>query len=158
MGIFSRKKTNKEAESEPGRNNIKVEKQAKSAEPVKQTMKDLYSSPVAPKTIAVKAGEKKTTAKFNLAYRIVIKPLVTEKVSDLGAHNKYVFQVAAKANKISVAKAISVIYGVKPIKVNIINLSGKKAGYGRIKGRRKDWKKAIITLPAGQTIKVYEGV
>jgi len=76
----------------------------------------------------------------------------------LGALNKYVFAVAKNTNKIEVAKAIKEIYGIKPVGVNVIRMSGKKARYGRISGRRKDWKKAIITLPKGETIKVYEGV
>jgi len=84
--------------------------------------------------------------------------LVTEKVSNLGALNKYVFAVAPKTNKVEVAKAVKEIYGIKPVNVNMIKMAGKKARYGRISGRRKDWKKAIVTLPAGQTIKIYEGV
>jgi len=66
--------------------------------------------------------------------------------------------VAPKTNKIEVAKAVKEIYGVKPVRVNMIKMAGKQARYGRISGRRKDWKKAIITLPSGQTIKIYEGV
>jgi len=158
MGLFSRKKTIEiKSPAKPVKTPVKKEKAAKQVEPTKQTMKELYS---APEIAVVKSGKKegKKIVKYRQAYKIVIKPLVTEKVSNLGAQNKYVFQVAARANKIDITKAINGIYGVKPIKVNIINLSGKKAGYGRITGRRKDWKKAIVTLPAGQTIKVYEGV
>ncbi|MBU0722077.1 50S ribosomal protein L23 [Patescibacteria group bacterium] len=92
------------------------------------------------------------------AYKIITKPLVTEKVSNLGALNKYVFVVAKNTNKIEVAKAIKEIYGIKPVCVNVIRMSGKKVRYGRISGQKKDWKKAIITLPKGETIKIYEGV
>jgi large subunit ribosomal protein L23 len=119
-------------------------------------MKDIYGSPVAAKTKDAKKGT--TRAPYGNAYRILIKPLVTEKVSNLGVLNKYVFAVAKEANKIEVAKAIKEIYGVKPVGVNMINRLGKKARYGRISGWRKDWKKAIVTLPQGQTIKIYEGV
>ena len=72
--------------------------------------------------------------------------------------NKYFFEVAKNANKIEVAKAIQEIYGVKPVSVNIIRMQGKKVGQGRTRGKRKDWKKAIITLKKGESIKVYEGV
>jgi len=157
MGLFNRKKTIKAVEQKPVKSDVKEKKQTKVTESIKPSMKDLYGSPTAAKTVTAKTGDKKAV-RFDQAFKIIIKPLVTEKVSDLGAHNKYVFQVAAKANKLAVAKAINVIYGVKPVKVNILNLSGKKAGYGRVTGRRKDWKKAIVTLPVGQTIKVYEGV
>ncbi|NCO80052.1 50S ribosomal protein L23 [Candidatus Falkowbacteria bacterium CG10_big_fil_rev_8_21_14_0_10_38_22] len=120
-------------------------------------MKDLYSSAEQVKTKEEK-GPGKKIFKYQQAPKILVRPLVTEKVSNLGADNKYVFAVAVRANKVEVAKAIQQVYGIKPIKVNIINMAGKKARYGRITGRRKDWKKAIVTLAAGQTIKVYEGV
>lgn len=117
-----------------------------------KSMKDLYGQAEA----AAQDGGKKPA--YGQAYKIIIKPLVTEKVSGLGALNKYVFAVAKNANKIEVAKAIEEIYGFKPVGVNVIRMSGKKARYGRISGRRKDWKKAIVTLAPGQTIKIYEGV
>ena len=122
-----------------------------------KSMKDLYSGAesVKTKTAATAAVKKSVDGD---AYKIIMKPMVTEKVSGLGALNKYVFAVAKDTNKIEVAKAVKEIYGIKPLGVNIIKMEGKKARYGRISGRRKDWKKAIITLPAGQTIKIYEGV
>ncbi|MCU0679217.1 MAG: 50S ribosomal protein L23 [Planctomycetes bacterium] len=92
------------------------------------------------------------------AYRILIKPLVTEKAANLGAENKYVFAVAPSANKIEITKAVTQVYGIKPISVNIVRVKGKKVRYGRIRGERKDWKKAIIMLPAGKSINIYEGV
>ena len=122
-----------------------------------KSMKDLYAGGAE----GVKAKSATVSVKKSAhgnAYKIIMKPLVTEKVSGLGAMNKYVFAVAKDTNKIEVAKAIKEIYGLKPIGVNIIRIEGKKARYGRISGKRKDWKKAIVTLPAGQTIKVYEGV
>ena len=131
------------------KNPVKVETETKS-------MKDLYGASGAVKSQDAKKGE--VRAAYGDAYRILIKPLVTEKVSDLGALNKYVFAVAGSANKTEVAKAIKEIYGLKPIGVNVIKMMGKKARYGKIGGKRKDWKKAIVTLPKGQTIKIYEGV
>jgi len=139
-------------------------KDAKKAETVKietQSMKDLYSAaaPVKARGAKVKDGKKpEVRTVYGNAYKVLVKPLVTEKVSNLAVLNKYVFAVARSANKIEVAKAIKEIYGIKPIGVNIMNRLGKKARYGRVSGRRKDWKKAIITLPKGETIKIYEGV
>lgn len=121
-----------------------------------ESMKDLYAGTEGSKAKPTAAAAKKP-AQGN-AYKVIRKPLVTEKVSGLGALNKYVFAVANQTNKIEVAKAIKEIYGIKPLGVNIIKIQGKKARYGRISGKRKDWKKAIVTLPAGQTIKIYEGV
>lgn len=122
--------------------------------PETKSMKELYG---AAETGKANNAEKIKVA-FGNAYKILAKPLVTEKVSNLGALNKYVFAVALRTNKIEVAKAVREVYGVKPVSVNVIKMEGKKARYGRISGRRKDWKKAIVTLPKGETIKVYEGV
>ncbi|MBI4812498.1 50S ribosomal protein L23 [Candidatus Falkowbacteria bacterium] len=100
----------------------------------------------------------KKEKKYGGAYRALIKPLITERASVLGALNKYVFEVAKGANKIEIAKAVNEVYGIQPVSVNIIRIKGKEVKHGRMSGRRKDWKKAIITLPAGESIKVYEGV
>ncbi|MDD5032006.1 MAG: 50S ribosomal protein L23 [Patescibacteria group bacterium] len=89
---------------------------------------------------------------------MLLKPLVTEKATNLGVLNKYVFAVSPKANKIEIAEAIKAVYGVKPVGINIIKGEGKTVRSGRTFGKRKDWKKAIVALPAGKTIKIYEGV
>ena len=146
MAIFGNKKTNTTDEAK---------KEVKDEAAV--SMKDLYNE-TASKTVKVEGTKIKKAAKANEAYRILVKPLITEKASNLGAHNKYVFVVSLKANKIEVAKAIADTYGVKPVKVNLANVSGKKVARGKVRGQRKDWRKAIVTLPAGQTIKIYEGV
>ncbi|MFA6106871.1 MAG: 50S ribosomal protein L23 [Patescibacteria group bacterium] len=135
----------------------------KAVQDEKKSMKDLYSGTAAKPTAAKKtkgtgsagAGEKKV---YGSAYKVLIKPLVTEKASVLSSLNKYNFSVSLGANRIEVAKAIFEVYGIKPVKVNIINNKGKKVRYGKIKGVRKDWKKAVVTLPAGKSINVYEGV
>ncbi|MFA5109425.1 MAG: 50S ribosomal protein L23 [Patescibacteria group bacterium] len=90
--------------------------------------------------------------------QVLLKPVITEKATNLTAENKYVFAVSPEANKISVAKAVKAIYGVTPIKVNLINISGKKVARGRVRGVRSDRRKAIVTLKAGEAIKIYEGV
>jgi large subunit ribosomal protein L23 len=116
------------------------------------SMKDLYSVETAK---PVKAAAKKAAS---VSVRVLVKPLVTEKAADLGALNKYAFVVTRDANKIEIAKAIEAAYGVKPLKVNVSNVSGKKVARGRIRGQRSDWRKAIVTLPKGQEIRIYEGV
>ena len=152
MAIFNKKKTEK--------SEAKTEKQSavKSAKTENKSMKDLYQAETVKKVVKKADGQKVEIKKNNQAYRILLRPLVTEKVSDLSGLNKYVFVVSDKANKIEVAKAIVEVYGVKPSKVNILNMEGKRVRRGRITGKRKDWKKAIITLPKGQSINVYEGV
>lgn len=99
-------------------------------------------------------GEKSGDSIFG----VLIRPIITEKSSDLGQLNKYVFEVSANANKIQISQAIKSRYGVKPIDINIINNRGKLVRYGRTFGKQKNWKKAIITLPKDKSIQIYEGV
>jgi large subunit ribosomal protein L23 len=150
MGLFSKKITADKNKTEE--KNKKTDKEDK-----KISMKELYGEK------KVKSGQEDgkkemKTRKFGNAYKVLIRPLITEKASIFGAENKYFFEVSIKANKIETAKAIEEIYGVKPLKINIIKNKGKKVRYGRTLGERKDWKKAIITLPEGASIKIYEGV
>ncbi|MFW0862519.1 MAG: 50S ribosomal protein L23 [Candidatus Komeilibacteria bacterium] len=86
------------------------------------------------------------------------RPVITEKATYLASENKYIFEVAMNANKIEVRKAIEKLYNVNVIKVNIIRSRGKKVTYGRISGKTRKTKKAIVTLKQGQSISVYEGV
>ncbi|KKW33503.1 MAG: 50S ribosomal protein L23 [Candidatus Uhrbacteria bacterium GW2011_GWA2_52_8d] len=89
---------------------------------------------------------------------VIVKPLISEKSAILAGVNQYVFVVRKDANRIQVRSAMKMMYGVSPLSINILNVRGKKVRFGRREGVRSDWKKAIITLPAGQTINVYEGV
>lgn len=160
MALFGKKKESKEEKKPAAPTNRPTDKKAakpsdaKEAAPV--SMQELYSQPA---KITKTGGAKPVSlGKHENSYRILIKPLVTEKASNQGAANKYVFVVNKKANKIAIAKAINATFGIKPIKVNVISSDGKFVTRGRIRGQRKDWKKAIVTLPKGETIKIYEGV
>lgn len=113
------------------------------------------TTPVVDEKIA--QTDRQTLRRGQLA-NVLIKPVVTEKAATLNQLNQYVFMVANKANKIDVAKAVTIFYGIEPIAVNIIRVMGKKVARGKVKGQRSDWKKAIVTLPAGKTIQIYEGV
>jgi large subunit ribosomal protein L23 len=90
------------------------------------------------------------------AYKILIRPISTEKSTDLTSFNQYVFEVAKNSNKIEVKKAIQAVYNIKPTKVNIIKVKGKNVRHGKTKGKTKDWKKAIITLKQGERIEMFE--
>jgi len=152
MAIFGKKEEAVEAKK-PAAKKTAPTKAVATKTPAASSMQDLYSE--GGKKSADKPESKR---QYDQAYRWIVKPLVTEKASLLNALNQYVFAVAKEANKIEVAKAIESIYGVKPVAVNISRVSGKVVRFGRIKGKRKDWKKAVVTLPAGKSIKVYEGV
>jgi len=93
-----------------------------------------------------------------VSYSVLVSPLVSEKAAVAEAKGTYIFIVDKNTNKIEVKKAIEEVYGVKPINVRMINVEGKEVRHGRNTGKRKDWKKAIVTLPAGQSISIHEGV
>lgn len=88
---------------------------------------------------------------------ILIRPLISEKTSQMMEENKYVFVVAKKANKIEIAKAVTEIFNVKVESVNTMNKRGKTKRVGRTYGKRPDYKKAIVKLAAGDTISFFEG-
>lgn len=155
MALFGKKTTedNKKEEKKPLKQaQVKpVKKEEK-----KPSMKELYAAEAGVAKAETKGAA--SVKKYGNAYKILARPLVTEKGSMLNAAGKYIFEVAKGANKIDIAKAIKEVYGVKPTDINIMNFEGKKARSGKITGKRKDWKKAIITLPKGESIQVYEGV
>jgi large subunit ribosomal protein L23 len=150
MSIFSKEDTTKKR-----RTGSEKKSTASQSEDKKPSMKDLYQQE-SEIVSADKSARKK--AVDSQAYRVIMKPLITEKASHAGALNKYYFVVSSHANKIEIAKAIYHIYGIKPTDINIINMLGKQVKRGKLTGKRKDWKKAIITLAAGKSINIYEGV
>lgn len=77
---------------------------------------------------------------------IIIKPLVTEKSSQEVVDGKYTFKVAKNATKIQIRKAIENLFDVKVLKVNTMNLLGKTVNQRGRKGKKSDWKKAIVTI------------
>ena len=88
---------------------------------------------------------------------ILVRPLITERTTQLMAEGKYVFVVAKAANKIEIAKAVAEVFKVKVAKVNTVNVTGKKKRMGRTEGKRPDYKKAIVKLAPGETIEFSEG-
>jgi large subunit ribosomal protein L23 len=91
-------------------------------------------------------------------YEIIKSPIITEKSTLLrGSINQYSFYVSLAANKIEIKKAIESMFKVKVLKVNVMSVKGKKKRTGRFEGYSPLRKKAIITLRAGDVIKVFEG-
>jgi len=93
---------------------------------------------------------------------ILKKPLVTEKVSSLNEKGKYGFIVDADANKVEIKKAVEKQYGVNVERVNTMLVMGKKktryTKAGVLAGRKPSYKKAIVTLAAGEVIDFYSNV
>lgn len=84
---------------------------------------------------------------------VIIKPVISEKSFSAEETGKYIFHVTPDANKDLVAKSVTEMFKVKVDKVNIIKIPGKRKRVGRIFGKRKDIKKAIVTLKKGEKIK-----
>ncbi|MFC1662781.1 50S ribosomal protein L23 [Patescibacteria group bacterium] len=100
------------------------------------------------------SAKKKSSRTPLFAPKVLVRPLITEKMS---SHpGRYAFEVHPNANRDMVKRAINDLYGILPTKVNIMHQSGKAVRYGRSVGVTKNWKKAVVTLPEGKTIEVFE--
>jgi large subunit ribosomal protein L23 len=94
-----------------------------------------------------------------IQYEIVRRPLITEKTTiQKEAFNQVTFEVDRKANRVEIKRAIEKIFNVRVAAVRTMQITGKVKRRGRILGKRKDWKKAIVTLMPGERIDFFEGV
>ncbi len=105
---------------------------------------------------------------------IIIAPLLTEKsidnretilakskngikkVDEAEQRNRYFFKVSLSANKIEIRKAVEMIFSVKVVKINTLRKKGKMKRVRGFLGKQADWKKAMVTLAAGQTIPDFD--
>ena len=91
-------------------------------------------------------------------YDVIRKPLITEKATLASEHNAVVFEVAIEANKPMIKEAVETLFGVKVKAVNTTITKGKVKRFRGQPGRRKDVKKAYVTLEEGNTIDVSTGL
>ena len=90
-------------------------------------------------------------------FDILIKPLLTEKITGLqGQGNRVAFVVKKDASRIEIRHAVESALKVKVKTVNVMNIMGKPKRQGRFVGKRSDWKKAIVTLKEGEKLELYE--
>ena len=90
-------------------------------------------------------------------YDVIRRPLITEKATLASENGTVVFEVAMDATKPQIRKAVEALFNVKVKAVNTTILKGKRKRFRGIPGRRKDIKKAYVTLAAGNTIDVTGG-
>ncbi len=91
-------------------------------------------------------------------YDTILSPVITEKATNVSEHNQVIFRVPLTATKREVKAAVEGLFSVTVTAVNTIRVMGKvKRVRGRV-GRRSDYKKAIVTLGAGQRIDVTTGI
>lgn len=164
MGILDKisKKGGKPEEDKPKAQSPKPKASAK--RPVKKTdaksvRKEVKRSeePKAEGKKEARGSEKKESRpEVAFAYSIISHPVSTEKSDRQQMLGKYTFGVAKGANKVEIARAIKALYGVSPVSVSVMNVKGKKVRYGRLQGRRKDTRKAVVTLKEGDSISLAE--
>jgi large subunit ribosomal protein L23 len=103
-----------------------------------------------------------------LPHEIIVRPVISEKTIDLSTrepNHRYTFEVHPDANKIQIKAAVEELYrkeNVSVVRVNVLTTQAKEkrrgTRRGRIVGHTTPWRKAIVTLAAGQKIEFFEGV
>jgi large subunit ribosomal protein L23 len=96
------------------------------------------------------------------SYEILVRPILTEKMlKQQETHGKYAFKVHKNVNKLVIKQAIQARFDVTVEEVHVINVKGKSKQMntrrGITRGKRSDWKKAIVTLREGDSINFIEG-
>jgi len=121
----------------------------------KKAAKGATAAKKADKKVAKLSTSSEKSAKAIANHTTLLRPVVTEKATVNGT---YIFEVPLEITKNEVAKAVERLFGVKPLHVRTMRVEGKSVRAVHRMGKRKDWKKAIVRLPHGKTINVYEGV
>jgi large subunit ribosomal protein L23 len=89
---------------------------------------------------------------------ILIEPVLSEKSNIMREEGKFVFRVDARATKTQVKEAVRRVFDVHPVSCNILNVKAKPKRLRSRAGFTATWKKAVVRLAKGETIKVFEGV
>jgi large subunit ribosomal protein L23 len=93
-----------------------------------------------------------------MQYEIIKRPLITEKTNiQKEIANQLTFEVDRRANRIEIKRAIESAFKVRVAQVQTMQVKGKVKRRGRNIGKRRDWKKAIVTLMPGERIDFFEG-
>ena len=91
-------------------------------------------------------------------YDVLVGPLVTEKATMLSEHGQIAFRVRLDATKAEIRRAVEKLFDVKVTAVNTLRVKGKTKLFRGRRGRRSDYKKAIITLAEGQNVDYLAGL
>lgn len=101
-----------------------------------------------------------TAAKMNeeRLYKLILSPVISEKSTQIAdRHNQVVFHVVRDATKPEIKAAVELLFKVQVDKVRVANVKGKVKRFGRIFGRRANWKKAYVSLKPGQELNFVAG-
>lgn len=89
--------------------------------------------------------------------QVIIEPLLTEKTNRMRESHTYAFRVDPRANKLEIRSALQAMFDVHPVACRVVNVKGKPKRVRYRKGYTSGWKKAIVTLPPGESIGIFEG-
>ena len=122
-------------------------------------LKKKPAAPAANKKAAAKSAAPKKASILATArlYDVIVRPVVTEKSTAASEQNNVTFRIAPNATKTDVKAAVEAIFKVSVKKVNTVNVEGKAKKFKGKDGQRSDFRKAIVTLAAGQTIDFAAG-
>ena len=90
--------------------------------------------------------------------KIILAPCVSEKSTRAQVDRQYTFRVKSDATKPEIARAVKLMFNVDVDAVRVINVKNRARKFGAIQGRKKEWKKALVTLKDGQAINFSGGV
>lgn len=90
--------------------------------------------------------------------RVLKQPVISEKSFSMAEDGKYVFIVNIDSTKTEVRQAVEKAFKVHVTSVKTITVKGKRKKFGKILGKRKDYKKAIVTIKSGETIEDFKGI
>jgi large subunit ribosomal protein L23 len=88
-------------------------------------------------------------------YEVIRRPLITEKNTMVSVQDKYTFEVAPEATKPMIRRAVETLFKVDVTDVNTSRVHGKLRRVGKSRGMTRSWKKAVVTLKAGQRIEAF---
>ncbi len=91
-------------------------------------------------------------------YDVLVAPLVTEKATMMSEHGQIAFKVRLDATKAEIRSAVESLFNVKVTAVNTLRVKGKTKLFRGYRGKRSDYKKAIVTLADGQSVDYLSGV
>ncbi len=93
-----------------------------------------------------------------ISYDLIKRPVITEKTNiQKESYNQITFEIDRDANRVEIKKAVEDIFNVRVAVVRTMQVKGKTKQRGRIVGKRRDWKKAIVKLMPGERIDFFEG-
>ena len=121
---------------------------------ISKKAESIKTAAVMPAEVAIKSEQSAVRKSPSAFSHLINPPHITEKAHNLVKNRQYIFNVAPRANKTEIKKAIENIYNVKVINVQTITIPTKTRRLGRAIGKKSGYKKAVITLKEGYTLEI----